>query len=82
MGYRYIIVGAGCFGASTALQLARSVPDAKILLLGRGASAPGASNDLNKIVRDVYRSKFYAALAHEALEGWQGDDYKAFYHQS
>src|SRR5436309_13800936 len=83
MCYQYIIVGAGCFGASTALHLARSYPDSKILLLGREACfVPGASNDLNKIVRDVYGSPFYSELAREASAGCKSEDFSSFYHQS
>lgn len=66
----YLIVGAGIFGASTALHLKAAEPKAQVTLIDRTPyPCPyGASFDLNKIVRDYYADKFYMRLANEAQQ--------------
>ena len=82
----YLIVGAGVFGASTALYLAETRPDASITLIDR-APAPGphptaASSDLNKIVRADYDDIFYMRLALDAVDRWRHDKlYSPYYHE-
>lgn len=81
----YIIVGAGVFGVSTALYLAASYPDAKIILIDRSPCPypSAASSDLNKIVRADYEDIFYMRLALEALEKWNTDPlYKPYFHET
>lgn len=80
----YIIVGAGVFGASTALQLKRTKPKAKVILIDRMKPNPAAaSSDLNKIIRADYPDLFYMKLALEALEAWKGDPfYKPYFHRT
>lgn len=81
----YLIVGAGIFGASTALHLKAAEPEAQITLLDRTPyPCPyGASFDLNKIIRDYYTDKFYMKLANEAQQQWRnGDEWKSFYHET
>ena len=83
----YIIVGAGVFGASTALHLIRAEPRAKVTLLDRNAyTAPtrvAASWDWNKVVRADYADIEYMRLALEAKERWANDAlWKPFYHES
>ncbi|CAF9910167.1 MAG: hypothetical protein HETSPECPRED_009633 [Heterodermia speciosa] len=81
----YLIVGAGIFGASTALHLKAAKPEARVTLLDRTPyPCPyGASFDLNKIVRDYYTDKFYMRLANEAQQEWRnGDMWKSFYHET
>lgn len=83
----YIIVGAGVFGASTALHLIRAKPRAKVMLLDRDAyTAPtrvAASWDWNKVVRADYADIDYMRLALEAKERWANDAiWKPFYHES
>ena len=48
----YLVVGAGVFGASTALHLSRQKPEAKITLLDRlpFPDPIAASHDINKVV--------------------------------
>ena len=78
----YLIVGAGIFGASTALHLKAAKPETRVTLLDRTLyPCPyGASFDLNKIVRDYYTDKFYMGLANEAQQEWRnGDMWKSFY---
>src|ERR1700760_2886098 len=68
----YIIVGAGVFGASTALHLKRTKPLAKVILIDSLQPNPAAASfDLNKIIRADYRDIFYMKLALEAQNKWQ-----------
>lgn len=60
-----LIVGAGVFGLSTALELARQGYK-NIKVLDRGTEIPSpfsAGFDLNKIVRAEYEDPFYTDLA-------------------
>ena len=81
----YIIVGAGVFGASTALHLSREVPVPTIILIDR-APYPcpiAASHDINKIVRSDYGDIFYCKLGLKTLERWRTDPlFTKWYHQS
>lgn len=83
----YLIIGSGVFGASTALHLIRSHPDADITLLDRDAhDAPtrvAASWDWNKVIRADYSDIVYTKLALEAQDLWRTDPiWKPFYHES
>ncbi|KAF3898425.1 L-pipecolate oxidase [Trichophyton interdigitale] len=73
----YLIIGAGCFGAATALQLARSDPSlaSNITLLDRTPPPcpSAAAHDLNKIIRAEYADPFYMRLALEAMDLWKSD---------
>ncbi|KAM7222023.1 FAD dependent oxidoreductase [Rhypophila decipiens] len=76
----YIIVGAGVFGASTALHLIDKYPSASITLIDRNAKC-GASWDWNKVIRSDYRDELYTRLALEARELWVSDAlYNPYYH--
>ena len=81
----YIIIGAGVFGASTALALSREEPAPTVILIDR-APFPcpiAASHDINKIVRSDYGDIFYCKLGLQTLERWRADPlYKQWYHQS
>ena len=80
---RFIVVGAGVFGASTALHLARDTSNSEIYLFGLPIdSAQPASIDINKVVRKEYASDLYRSLADEAMRAWQHEDFKSFYHKS
>ncbi|KAF9874918.1 sarcosine oxidase [Colletotrichum karsti] len=83
----YLIVGAGVFGASTALHLIRAEPRARITLIDRNAfDAPvrvAASWDWNKVVRADYADIEYMRLSLEAKALWASDPlWKPFYHES
>lgn len=80
----YVIVGAGVFGASTALHLSRSFPQAKITLVDkRNLDKTAASNDLNKVVRADYDDLVYMRLGLEAQEYWRNDPlFMPWYHES
>ena len=81
----YIVVGAGVFGASTALSLSRENPAPAVILIDR-APFPcpiAASHDINKIVRSDYEDIFYCKLGLQTLERWREDPlYSQWYHQS
>ncbi|KDR75708.1 hypothetical protein GALMADRAFT_97490 [Galerina marginata CBS 339.88] len=79
---KIVIVGAGCFGVSTAFHLLqRGYKDVTVLDRSTVLPAPdAASNDLNRIIRSSYDDKFYAVLAREAISSWKehkewGDSY-------
>ncbi|OLN86842.1 L-pipecolate oxidase 6 [Colletotrichum chlorophyti] len=83
----YLIVGAGVFGASTALHLIRAHPGARVTLLDRNAfDAPirvAASWDWNKVVRADYVDIEYMRLTLEAKRLWAEDPiWKDYYHES
>ena len=79
-----LIVGAGCFGLSTALHLKRS-GIASVTLIDR-QSFPckySASQDSSRIVRADYPDSVYAELGQEALTGWQSDHvFKPAFHKT
>jgi sarcosine oxidase/L-pipecolate oxidase len=81
---RVLIVGAGCFGLSTAYHFLQSNqstsegapghPTYKVTVLDASTTIPApdaASSDLNKIVRSSYSDKFYTQLAREAISLWK-----------
>jgi len=81
---KIIIIGAGCFGVSTAYHLLRrgftnvSIIDRSDTLPARDA----ASNDLNRIVRSSYSDAFYAKLGREAILSWKNrDEWGDTYHE-
>ena len=81
----YLIVGAGVFGASTALHLSRQQPSASIVLIDRTPfPCPiAASHDINKVVRADYEDIFYCDLALKALDRWRNEPiFKQWYHQA
>ncbi|KAG5715025.1 L-pipecolate oxidase [Termitomyces sp. T112] len=70
---KIVIVGAGCFGVSSAYHLLkRGFTDVTILDRSPILPAPdAASNDINRIVRSSYSDVFYAKLAREAIVAWK-----------
>ncbi|PGH15719.1 hypothetical protein AJ80_05427 [Polytolypa hystricis UAMH7299] len=84
-GDHYLIVGAGVFGAATALELRKRVPNSNVTLLDSSPfpNPNSASSDLNKIIRADYGDVFYMKLALDAQELWRNDPiYKPYYHES
>jgi len=71
-----IIVGAGCFGISTAYHLLqRGYTDVTVLDRSEKLPAPdAASTDINKIVRTSYSDIFYTRLARSAIQEWKKSD--------
>ncbi|KAF2970927.1 hypothetical protein GQX73_g2629 [Xylaria multiplex] len=79
-----LIVGAGAFGLSTALHLARA-GYLNISVLEKGTTVPSdfsAANDVNKILRVEYDDDFYTNLAVEALKEWKSPLFAPHYHQT
>ncbi|KAL4967416.1 NAD(P)/FAD-dependent oxidoreductase [Aspergillus stella-maris] len=75
-----LILGAGIFGVSTALHLARvsSSPEeaSRITILDRAPfpeNSQAASADINKIIRADYSSPLYMELGFEAIHAWKND---------
>ena len=80
----YLIVRSGVFGASTALHLRRSKPEAEITIVDKVPypNPSSASHDLNEIIRADYHDIFYTKLALEAQEWWRHNSiFKPWYHE-
>ncbi|CAG7563582.1 unnamed protein product [Fusarium equiseti] len=78
-----LIIGAGNFGAATALSLLRQ-GNVKVTIVDPAAypNPRAASHDINKIIRDDYPDKLYMRLLKKAMPLWREDElYKAFYHE-
>ncbi|KAH6913947.1 FAD dependent oxidoreductase [Coprinopsis sp. MPI-PUGE-AT-0042] len=82
---KIVILGCGCFGASTAYHLLqRGFKDVTILDKSQILPAPdAASNDINRIVRSSYADSFYSQLALEAIREWKKEtEWIDTYHES
>lgn len=80
-----VIVGAGIFGASSALHLSRAQHSCSIKLFDRGPfpSPKAASYDINKMVRAAYGDIAYCRLGARSLSTWRADPlFKRWYHPS
>ncbi|QRV98189.1 FAD-binding domain protein [Ceratobasidium sp. AG-Ba] len=79
-----LILGAGCFGLSAALELlSRGYKNVTIVDRAPELPAPdAASTDLNKIVRSAYRKDAYTRLARESIKEWKTGDWDGAYHES
>ncbi|TDL23039.1 FAD dependent oxidoreductase [Rickenella mellea] len=82
---KILIVGAGCFGISTAYHLlTRGFSDVTVLDRSNVLPAPDAAScDINKIVRSAYHDVFYARLARDAISLWKNNsEWGNAYHES
>ena len=71
-GGSVVIVGAGVFGVSAALELCRRGHDVKLIDGGSVPHPDASSTDVSKAVRMDYGSDgFYTELAARALDGWR-----------
>lgn len=79
-----LIIGAGTFGLSTALELLRGGHKNVTLLDAYPVPSPlAAGNDVNKIFQSVVRSQFYSDLSKESLRKWRDDPvYQPAYHET
>jgi sarcosine oxidase/L-pipecolate oxidase len=79
-----IIVGAGNFGASTALHLAQT-SDMQVQLIDTTprANPRAASHDVNKIVRDDYADELYMKMMLRAMPRWRDSKgmYAPYFHE-
>ncbi|KAJ7594956.1 FAD dependent oxidoreductase [Mycena floridula] len=79
-----LIVGAGCFGLSTALWLLKT-GYTDVTIIDKAAQLPaldGASNDINRVVRTSYSDSFYSKFCHEAIKAWNQEEFEGCYHES
>lgn len=79
-----LIIGAGTFGLSTALEILRKGHKNLTLIDPYPIPSPiAAGNDVNKIFQSVVNSKFYSDLSMESLKKWKNDKiYKDAYHET
>lgn len=69
-----VIVGAGTFGLSTALELLRKGHKNLTLIDGYPIPSPlSAGNDVNKVFQSTVEDEFYSVLAQESLAKWRSD---------
>jgi sarcosine oxidase/L-pipecolate oxidase len=79
-----LIVGAGEFGATTAVELLRSGNYSTVTIIDRASVIPAmdaASTDINKVVRFDYTDADYAKLAREAVIRWRDPKWKGIYNE-
>lgn len=70
--YDFLIVGAGIFGLTTAIELAKQKYRVAILNPDGIPHPLAASTDISKVVRMEYgRDREYALMASRAIEGWK-----------
>ncbi|KAG9045673.1 hypothetical protein FS837_005885 [Tulasnella sp. UAMH 9824] len=80
---RFVVVGAGVFGLSTAYHLLKD-GELDVIVLDKSDVLPapdGSSTDINRIVRSSYGNPFYSNLTREAISSWNAD-FPGLYHES
>ncbi|KAJ5716331.1 FAD dependent oxidoreductase [Penicillium malachiteum] len=69
---RILIIGAGCFGTSTAYHLSqRGYTSIRVLDRYPPPSCEAAATDISKIIRSDYNEPLYARLGLESIEAWR-----------
>ena len=77
-----LIVGAGVFGLSTALELKqRGYKDITVLDRYAPPAVDGSSVDISRIIRIDYADPIYCKMAREAYQGWT-TEFKEQYFES
>ncbi|CAG9948956.1 unnamed protein product [Clonostachys rosea f. rosea IK726] len=77
-----VIIGAGLFGLSTALELKkRGYLHVTVLDRFLPPVPDGSSVDISRVIRVEYADPLYGQMAREALEGWQ-TKYSKHFHTS
>lgn len=80
---RLLIVGAGVFGLSTALELKlRGYKDVVVADRYLPPVKDGSSVDISRIVRSEYTDPLYHRMAREAMKSWIEGDYREDFYQS
>lgn len=78
-----VIIGAGNFGAGTALSLARQGIEVTLVDTAYFPSPRAASHDINKIVRDDYPDLLYMRMMAKAMPQWRNSElFKQWYHET
>lgn len=78
-----VIIGAGNFGAGTALSLARQGVRVTLVDTAAFPSPRAASHDINKIVRDDYPDLMYMRMMVKAMPMWRNNNlFKQWYHET
>ncbi|UZJ54686.1 hypothetical protein CBS101457_004006 [Exobasidium rhododendri] len=69
----YVIIGAGVFGSSTALELVKAGHQVTVLERSKDGyhSIDAASNDLNKIIRADYSDEHYRNVGKAVISMWR-----------
>ncbi|ETS84118.1 hypothetical protein PFICI_02143 [Pestalotiopsis fici W106-1] len=77
-----LIIGAGVFGLTTALELKKR-DYAHVTVLDRHLPPvlDGSSVDISRVIRTDYADPLYGQMAREAYDGWMGE-FKNYYHHS
>lgn len=68
---RYAVVGAGAFGAFTALALRRGGAEVTLLDTWGPGNSRASSGGETRVIRGVYADRVYVELAAQAFERWQ-----------
>ncbi|OQE28141.1 hypothetical protein PENFLA_c005G06689 [Penicillium flavigenum] len=77
-----LIIGAGAFGLSTALELSsRGYTNITVLDRYPPPVPDGSSVDISRIIRTEYADPLYSQMAQEAMHGWR-TQLKDYYHHS
>ncbi|KID83347.1 FAD dependent oxidoreductase [Metarhizium guizhouense ARSEF 977] len=77
-----VVIGAGVFGLSTALELTtRGYTNVTVLDRYLPPAVDGSSVDISRIIRFDYGDAFYSKLAREAVQLW-ATEYPDHYHQA
>lgn len=78
-----VIVGAGVFGLSTALELCqRGYKNVTVLDRMLPPVPDGSSVDISRIVRYDYTDPFYMKLAREAVQSWRSGPFHPYYYNT
>lgn len=78
-----VIIGAGNFGAGTALSLAKKGVRVTLVDTAPFPSPRAASHDINKIVRDDYPDLLYMRMMAKAMPMWRNNPmFKQWYHET
>ncbi|KAG7796496.1 hypothetical protein KL929_003003 [Ogataea haglerorum] len=68
-----LIVGAGVFGLSAAIEAQKKGYSVTVIDKHPVPSPYSAACDINKIIRSEYDSHFYAKMSLDAIEAWKSD---------
>ncbi|KAJ6007718.1 FAD dependent oxidoreductase [Penicillium herquei] len=79
---RILIIGAGCFGTSTAYHLSqRGYTSIRVLDRYPPPSCEAAATDISKIIRSDYNEPLYARLGIESIAAWRSwPMFRGLYH--